>query len=157
MIDYQDLRDYIQDAIADDLGIYTFQDGSVVPAIILTYGTANSVPDNTAIDGLECVVVGRLEVPMQPLQGNQWAETFQVQVRLRQWDRTKSIVSGSFGDASAFDKAFDALSLYEGGVLQLAGNPIRLLPQSAIGVSSGLDIIEEAVMNFQKVAVRIPR
>lgn len=86
LIDLTSLRETIETAIEDLLGEYVFTNVQRTKAIGLDMGGGNYPPKGTTAQGLECILLFRPEVPLRPLLGDAFEETYAVQILLRQWD-----------------------------------------------------------------------
>jgi hypothetical protein len=125
VIDLLELRSRLETALSEELGTYTFTNGTITPAMSVDYGNASYPPAGTAIDGLECVLIFRPEVPLRPFMGGAYEETYAVQIFLKQWNASKDTLV-------ALGLILDAIGIFPDIALQ--SNSIRrVIPLSQLG------------------------
>lgn len=93
------LRQTIEDAIADLIGTYTFTTGQSTPATAVLRGGEQFPPPGTVVEGLEVVIFYPELTPGDLLGGyvveNQWT------IHLKQWDESKTTNEAFRGILSA--------------------------------------------------------
>jgi len=124
-IDLIGLRTAIETALSDELGVYVFPGGQTAPAIVLSMGADASPIPGTKAGGLECAIVFRPDVPLRPLIGNAFEETYAVQILLKQWDAQQNTLS-------ALSKILEAIITLPGWSLQ-SGSTRRQIPIPELG------------------------
>jgi hypothetical protein len=127
MIDLLNLRNILETALAEELGAYTFvtEAGTqTTGAIALDMGDGSYPIAGTRVDGLECVIIFRPEIPMKVLFGG-YEETYSVQIVLKQWDAVRTTLPG-------LDKVLEALGEMPELSLQ-SGSVRRVLPLPKLG------------------------
>jgi len=124
-VDLIGLRTAIETALSDELGIYVFPNGQTTPAIVLSMGTDTSPIVGTKAEGLECVLVFRPDVPLRPLMGNAFEETYTVQILLKQWSAEQNTLG-------ALSKILETMITLPGWSLQ-GGSVRRQIPIVELG------------------------
>lgn len=141
-VDLVSLRDAFQAALGDQLGTYTFPDPNspTAPAITIDYGNNTSVPKGTDVAGLECVIVFRPEVPLEPMLAGTFKETYSVNVLLKQWDVEADTIE-------ALNRVLNALILLTDWGLK-TGSIVRQLPLPA------MNNIETVTLTLMQILLR---
>lgn len=95
MIDLPLLRSTLETGLAGLLGTYTIntdEGPQTTPAIAVDLGNGDYPPAGAEIQGLECVLIFRPDIPIKPLLGG-WEETYSVVIFLKQWDEGRTTIA----------------------------------------------------------------
>lgn len=86
----KDIRGKILEILKNDLGKYTFTNGSSVPALSVE-NNGKFPPPGTTVSGLECVIVPLNNSTVTSLCGSKNI-TYQSDILLKQWDDNSDVI-----------------------------------------------------------------
>lgn len=126
-MDYEGLRDAIAANLTNDIGLYTFPDGTTTSAIRLEVGDQGKLPAGAVCDGLEVVVIALPQYTLRPIVGG-YQMTTRAAVHLKQWDQSQALI-GVNGDG-ALQKVMDSLMQLD---IDISPNVSGVLPFEKLG------------------------
>jgi hypothetical protein len=133
MIDLDALQTQIEAALSSELGTYTLENDETTPAIGRDYGAGQHPPPPSTAIGLECVLIFRPDIPLVPLLGGGYQETYSVQILLKQRDETRDCLT-------ALGLLLDAIANLPETSLQ-SGSIRRVLPLAELGNIETLSLV----------------